>query len=68
MFNNVQQCSTMYDNVRQKILPYDSIFATAKSFTWKTFLKICSITYEIIGLTTNNHENPRKTTIFEFAP
>ena len=52
----------MFHNVRQKILPYNSIFVAAKSFTWKTFLKIRCITYESIGLTTNNRENPRQPT------
>ena len=35
--HDVQPCTTMFDNVRQKWLPYNSIFAAPKSFTWKTF-------------------------------
>ena len=39
MFNNLRQCSTIYANVCQKILPYDRIFVAPKSFTCKTFFK-----------------------------
>ena len=60
--HDVQQCTTMFDNVRQKRLPYDSIFVAPKSFTWKTFFKIRSITYENLRLTANNRENLRQPT------
>ena len=46
-YDNVQhiptRCSTIYNNVQQKILPYDSILAP-KSVTWKTFFLIHNIT------------------------
>ena len=35
--HDVQPCTMMFDNVRQKILPYDRIFVAPKSFTCKTF-------------------------------
>ena len=60
--HDVQQCTTMFDNVRQKLLPYDSIFVAPKSFTWKTFFLIRSIAYENLRLTANNRENPRQST------
>ena len=59
--HDVQPCTTMFDNVRQKWLLYDSIFVAPKGFTWKTFFKkMRSITYENRRLTANNRENPRQ--------
>ena len=46
----------MYNNVRQKILPYDKIFVAPKSFTCKTFFWIRSIAYENLRLTANNRD------------
>ena len=74
MYENVRQCtttyykeqhvataySTMYNNVRQKKLPYDRIFVAPKSFTCKTFFKIRSIAYENLRLTANNHDTLRQ--------
>ena len=57
---DVQQFTTMFDNVRQKILPYDRIFVALKSFTCKTFFKIRSIAYENLRLTANNHDTSRQ--------
>ena len=74
MYENVRQCttiydnvqhvataySTMYNNVRQKILPYDRVFVAPKSFTCKTFFKVRSIAYENLRLTANNHGTSRQ--------
>ena len=74
VYENVRQCtttydnvqhvataySTMYNNVRQKILPYDRIFVAPKSFTCKTFFLIRSIAYENVRLTANNHDTSRQ--------
>ena len=50
----------MYNNVRQKILPYDRIFVAPKGFTCKTFFYIRSIAYENLRLTANNHDTSRQ--------
>ena len=50
----------MYNNVRQKILPYDRIFVAPKSFTCKTFFLIRSIAYENLRLTANNHNTSQQ--------
>ena len=52
----------MYNNVRQKILPYDRIFVAPKSFTCKTFFLIRSIVYENLRLTANNRDKSRQHT------
>ena len=64
---DAQQCTTMYTNVRQKILPYDRIFVAPKSFTCKTFFKFAALptkTYDSLQTTAINHDNTRKTTTF----
>ena len=62
-YDNVQHVvtaySTMFNNVRQKILPYDRIFVAPKSFT-RNFFLIRSIAYENLRLTTNNHDTSRQ--------
>ena len=74
MYENVRQCtttydnvqhvataySTMYNNVRQKILPYDRIVVAPKRFTCKTFFLIRSIAYENLRLTANNLDTSRQ--------
>ena len=53
--HNVQQYTTMLNNVRQKWLPYDNIFVAPKSFTSKTFKK------KIAALLTKTLDSPRTT-------
>ena len=60
--HDVQQCTAMFDNVRQKLLPYDRIFVAPKSFTCKTFFLIRSIAYENLRLTANNRDKSRQHT------
>ena len=62
MFSNVRQCSAMYANARQQILPYDRFFVAPKSFTCKTFFLIRSIAYENLRLTANNRDKSRQHT------
>ena len=60
--HDVQQCTTMFDNVRQKWLPYDRIVVAPKGFTCKTFFFIRSIAYENLRLTSNNRDKSRQHT------
>ena len=55
MFNKVQRCSTMYDNVQQKMTSLRQYFCRTQ-----TFFLICSIAYENLRLTANNHDKSRQ--------